>query len=76
VSPGLGFGEPAAADGAVRTAFVRADEDAVCWVLSASALHALEATHPLIKIRVLENLLRSNARIVDRLTREAVAERF
>ena len=45
-------------------------------MLPAAAVHALEASAPRLKIRLLENLLRSASRIVDRLTREAVSDRF
>jgi glutaminase len=76
LSPGMGFGEHAIVEGVVRTAFVRADQAAVCWILKAAALHALDASSPLLKIRLLENLLRSTSRIVERLTREAVSEPF
>lgn len=76
LSPGMGFGEPALVEESVRGAFVRADRASVCWVLESAAVHALEASLPLLKIRLLENLLRSTTRIVSRLTREAVVERL
>jgi glutaminase len=76
LSPGMGFGEPAIVDDAQRSAFVRADQPSVCWVLKNSAVHSLEASMPRLKIRLLENLLRSASRIVERLTREAVSDRF
>jgi CRP-like cAMP-binding protein len=72
----MGFGEPAIVDSAQRSAFVRADEGSTCWVLKNTAVHSLEASAPKLKIRLLENLLRSASRIVDRLTREAVSDRF
>ena len=74
LSPGMGFGEPAIVD-ARRTAFVRADEASVCWVLKNAAFRSFEASSPKLEIRLLENLLRSALRIVDRLTRDAISER-
>jgi glutaminase len=76
LSPGMGFGEPSLVESTTRTAFVRADRASVCWVLESAAVHSLEAVAPLLKIRLLENLLRSTSRIVGRLTRETVADRL
>ena len=77
ISPGMGFGEPAILDdAATRTAFVRADRASVCWVLARSAVLSLDASNPMLKIRLLENLLRSTARIVERLSRETVIDRI
>jgi CRP-like cAMP-binding protein len=76
LSPGMGVGEPSLVDSAPRTAFVRADRASVCWVLKSASVHSLEASAPLLKIRLLENLLRSASRIVGRLTRETVADGF
>ena len=77
ISPGMGFGEPAILDdAATRTAFVRADRASVCWVLARSAVLSLDASNPMLKIRLLENLLRSTARIVERLRRETVIDRI
>jgi hypothetical protein len=45
-------------------------------VLKNAAVHSLEASTPKLKIRLLENLLRSSWRIVDRLTREAVSNQL
>lgn len=75
LSPGMGFGEPAVVDDTRRSAFVRADEASACWVLKNALVHSLETSGPQLKIRLLENLLRSTSRIVDRLTREAVSDR-
>jgi glutaminase len=75
ISPGMGFGEPAIVEDTRRTAFVRSDQPSVCWVLKSSAFHSLEASNPLLKVRLLENLLRSVSRILERLTQEAVADR-
>jgi hypothetical protein len=76
LSPGMGFGEPAIVDSARRTAFVRADRASVCWVLERAAVHSLEASRPRLKIKLLENLLRSTSWIVERLSRETVADRL
>ncbi|HVH07260.1 MAG TPA: glutaminase A [Myxococcota bacterium] len=76
LSPGMGFGEPAIVETGARSAFVRADHASVCWVLKNAAVHSLEASTPKLKIRLLENLLRSSWRIVDRLTHEAVSNQL
>ncbi len=73
LSPGMGFGEPALLVRATRTAFVRADRTSVCWVLSRSRWQALRAAHPELTCKLLENLLRSSTRIVDRLSSEGSA---
>jgi glutaminase len=75
LSPGMGFGEPSLVESATRGAFVRADRASVCWVLKSSAVYSLEASMPVLKIRLLENLLRSTTRIVNRLSRESISER-
>ena len=74
LSPGMGFGEPAMVAGAMRTASVRADRASVCWVLKRADLDALDASAPLLKIRLLENLLRSTTKTVGRLSFEALSE--
>jgi glutaminase len=76
LSPGMGFGEPAIVDSTRRTAFVRADRASVCWVLERSAVRSLDASSPKLKIKLLENLLRSTSRIVERLSRETLADRL
>ena len=45
-----------------RTAFVRADHASVCWVLTRSAAQTLDTASPLLKLKLLENLLRSTSR--------------
>ena len=75
VSAGMGFGEASMLDGAVRTAFVRADRPSVCWVLKRSSFDSLDAACPALKIRLLENLLRSATTIFSRLTSDALADR-
>ncbi len=73
LSPGMGFGEASLADEATRTAFVRADRPAVCWVLERSAYVSLDGPGRTVQVKLLENLLRSTSGIVARLTREAIA---
>jgi glutaminase len=75
LAAGTAFGEPSMVQGAVRTAFVRADSSAVCWVLERSAFDSLEDTTPELKIRLLENLLRSATQTLGRLSFEVLAER-
>jgi glutaminase len=76
LSAGTGFGEGSMLDGAVRTAFVRADRPSVCWVLKRSTFDSLDASCPALKIRLLENLLRSATTIFSRLTSDALANRL
>jgi glutaminase len=76
IAAGMAFGEPSIVEGSTRTAFVRADVPSVCWVLSRTAFDALEAAHPELKIRLLENLLRSVTQTLGRLSFEALAERM
>ena len=76
LSAGMGFGEGSMLDGAVRTAFVRADRPSVCWVLKRPGFDSLDASCPALKIRLLENLLRSATTIFGRLTRDALADRL
>lgn len=74
LSPGMGFGEPGMVAGATRTASVRADRPSVCWVLKRADFDALDASAPVLKIRLLENLLRSATKTVGRLSYDALAE--
>jgi glutaminase len=75
LSPGMGFGEPSMLEGASRSAFVRADRPSVCWVMKRASFDALGAASPELKIRLLENLLRSATRTMGRLSVELVGER-
>jgi glutaminase len=75
LAAGTAFGEPSMVQGSVRTAFVRADVPSVCWVLERSAFDALELSNPELKIRLLENLLRSATQTLGRLSFEVIAER-
>ncbi len=74
LSPGMGFGEPSMVESATRTAFVRADRASVCWVMKRADFDALDTTAPLLKIRLLENLLRSATKTLGRLSFEALAD--
>ncbi len=76
LTAGMGFGEPSMVEGSVRTAYVRADLPSVCWVLTRSAFDSLETSSPEVKIRLLENLLRSSTRTLGRLSFEALAEQL
>ena len=75
LSPGVGFGEPSIVEGAVRTASVRADRSSVCWVLKRATFESLDSSYPTLKIRLLENLLRSATSTFNRLSVEATAGR-
>jgi glutaminase len=74
LSPGMGFGEPSMLEGSTRTAFVRADRASVCWVLKRASFDELGAVSPALKIRLLENLLRSATRTMSRLSVDLVAD--
>jgi glutaminase len=69
---GTCFVEPAMlVDGGPRTAWVRADTPAVCWTMHRDVFQALGAFQPSVKIRLLENLMRSTARILSRSAGES-----
>jgi len=70
--PGKGFGEQFLVEGAVRGAFVRADTPAVCWTLSAEAFHKAASEDPDLGLKLLQNLLASTSRIMQRLTSDAL----
>jgi glutaminase len=76
LSPGMGFGEPSMLEGSRRTAFVRADRPSVCWVLKRASFDSLGAACPELKIRLLENLLRSATKTMGRLSVEIISERL
>ncbi len=73
LSPGMCFGEAALLEDATRSASVRADQPAVCYALSRAAARGLAQTRPELALRLLENLLRSSARTVARLSSERLA---
>jgi len=72
-APGMAFGELAVIDRSARTADVHADTPVECYWLSATAFDALGETHPAIKMKLLENLLRHVSRTVARLNQEVRA---
>ncbi len=73
LSGGMTFGELAIVSDAERTADVRADEPAECYALSLARFRELGATHPEIKLVLLENLLRNASQTATRLTGEVAA---
>jgi glutaminase len=73
VSPGMSFGELAALDRELRTADVRADMVAECYVLPAKAFEELATAAPDLHIALLRNLMRNLAKMVSRLDREIAA---
>jgi glutaminase len=75
LSAGMSFGEPSMVEGSTRTAFVRADVPSTCWVLTRKAFNSLEVASPELKIRLLENLLRTATQTFGRLSFEAIADR-
>ncbi len=60
------FGEVALLDREPRSATVTADEEAVCYILSEDAFHALVRDHHAIAITLLTNLGRELSRRVRR----------
>jgi glutaminase len=70
LSPGMSFGELSLLDRVPRTAFVRADRESTCWVLDHVSFEKLGEADPQLKLRLLENMIRSSARIAARLTTE------
>ncbi len=69
-SPGMAFGEMAIIDHAPRSATIVADTPVTCELLSLARLTALGATHPKIKIRLLENLSLDLCRKLRKANRE------
>ena len=55
---------------------MRADRASVCYVLKRATFESLDAACPALKIRLLENLLRSATKTFGRLSFEAVADRL
>lgn len=69
-TPGMLFGEMAILERRPRSAVVRADTEAECWELAIDDFEHLTATHPDIKVKLLENFARSLSTRVRRLTDE------
>jgi glutaminase len=74
LSAGMGFGEPFLVDQASRSAFVRADRPATCWVLSRDDFERLSFSSPEVALKLLKNLLVSSSTIIDRLSHEVLAD--
>jgi glutaminase len=73
LSPGMAFGELAVVNRGPRQADVRADTPVECYVLPTDAFDRLGATHPQIKMQVLENLLRNVSQMLARANHELAA---
>jgi CRP-like cAMP-binding protein len=73
VSPGMGFGELATVEGAVRSADARADTPVECCTLTKHVFEQLGETHAELKSSLLYNLLRMVTQITHRLTEEVMA---
>jgi len=67
---GMAFGELAIVDHSPRTADVQADTAVECYALAAADFDRLGESHPAIKMRILQNLLRNLSRTVARLNQE------
>jgi glutaminase len=72
-TPGMLFGEMAIVERRPRSASVRADTAVECLVLGLDDFESLTATHPDIKVKLLENFARSLSVRVRRLTEEVRA---
>jgi CRP-like cAMP-binding protein len=70
LSPGMTIGELALVDRKPRSADVWADTEVTALFLPLAAFDELSQLHPMIKIKVLQTMLHSAARMVDRLNRE------
>lgn len=70
LSPGMAFGELAVVNRTVRSADVRADNPVECCVLSTAAFDELGETNPLIKMTLLQNLLRNVSRMLTMVEQE------
>ena len=69
-SAGMVFGEMAVIDRAPRSAMIQADTDVECDLLGLEDLTKLGETHPLIKIKLLENLTLGLCRKLRKANRE------
>ena len=69
-SPGMCFGEMAFIDGAPRSANIVADTDVECHTLSLEDFAALGASHPALKIKLLEHLCMDLSRKLRKANRE------
>jgi glutaminase len=58
-TPGMLFGEMAILENRPRSAAVRADDRVVCYALARDRFESLTATHPDLKVKLLENFART-----------------
>jgi glutaminase len=72
-TPGMLFGEMAIVEKRPRSATVRADTPVECLVLALDDFERLTATHPDIKVKLVENFARTLSMRVRRLTEEVRA---
>jgi len=70
LSPGMAFGEIAVINRSVRSADVHADKHVECYLLSTTAFEELGETNPMIKMTLLQNLLRNFYRMLTMVERE------
>lgn len=73
LAAGMTFGELAVINRGFRSADVHADTDVECYALSTAAFDELGEIRPLIKMTLLENLLRHVTRMVTRLNVEVAS---
>jgi glutaminase len=76
LSPGMAFGELALVTRSRRSADVRADTVVDCYALSGDRFAELGRTHPAVKMKLLENMLRQAVEVVARLNQEVVARQL
>jgi glutaminase len=72
-TPGMLFGEMAILERRPRSAAVRADGPVECYAMSAESFERLTATHPDLKVKLLENFAHRLALRVRKLTDEILA---
>lgn len=70
LSPGMAFGEIAVISRSVRSADVHADKHVECYLLSTSAFDEMGESNPIIKMTLLQNLLRNFYRMLTMVERE------
>lgn len=70
LSPGMAFGEIAVINRSERSADVHADKHVECYLLSTTAFNELGETNPMIKLTLLQNLLRNFSRMLTMVERE------
>jgi glutaminase len=73
MSAGMFFGELALVDGGKRSADVIAATAVACRVLDTAGFERLGASHPVVEIQLMKNMLRSAHEIVQRLSQEVTA---